>query len=287
MSALLPGVSNRHFARLDGCDEARVRTGKKRGELPVLPDGRLDPKLAGTGWRARNQTADTPPCAVTKRNRQGVRTLAEEHRRREIALARLRQHELRRRSDEWALRTEIAAAWHGMTLHAHGKIQAIIPAMTKGVAACSTMVDMQITIHDIVYAVLTDLAGTRAESAIYDDEPPPPIPDDASKLEAETAKVGALASLRQLDVDITTGLVVNVREFARVLGDALSRVRQRLLSLEAVLPPRLHGARVVGRGRIIRQAVMEALAELPTRPVLPGFPLTIDHGDTDVTTDDD
>jgi hypothetical protein len=50
-------VSVREFARLDGCDEKLVRNAVKRGKLPVLDGGKLDPALAGTGWRRRNRRA--------------------------------------------------------------------------------------------------------------------------------------------------------------------------------------------------------------------------------------
>jgi hypothetical protein len=52
---LLEGISIREFARLDGCDEALVRRAVRKGYLPKLNDGSLDPNLAGTGWRFNNR----------------------------------------------------------------------------------------------------------------------------------------------------------------------------------------------------------------------------------------
>lgn len=77
MSALSQPVSVREFARLDGCDDKLVRRAIKAGKLPVSTDGKVDPKLAGTGWRKRNRhpaaAADT--SADKPRNvRTSVRT---------------------------------------------------------------------------------------------------------------------------------------------------------------------------------------------------------------------
>lgn len=51
---MIEGISIREFARLDGCDDKVVRRKIKAGYLPVLEDGKLDPALVGTPWRARN-----------------------------------------------------------------------------------------------------------------------------------------------------------------------------------------------------------------------------------------
>lgn len=55
MSAPSETVSVREFARLDGCDEKLVRRAIKSGKLRISGDGRLDPALAGTGWRKSNR----------------------------------------------------------------------------------------------------------------------------------------------------------------------------------------------------------------------------------------
>jgi hypothetical protein len=53
----MDGVSVREFARLDGCDDKLVRRAIKAQKLPILPNGKLDPALAGTGWRKQNRRA--------------------------------------------------------------------------------------------------------------------------------------------------------------------------------------------------------------------------------------
>lgn len=57
MSASSALVSVREFARLDGCDDKLVRRAIKAGKLEVSADGKIDPLLAGTGWRRKNRRA--------------------------------------------------------------------------------------------------------------------------------------------------------------------------------------------------------------------------------------
>jgi hypothetical protein len=52
------GVSIREFARLDGCSDKLVRNAIKRAILPVLEGNKVDPALAGSGWRKQNRSAD-------------------------------------------------------------------------------------------------------------------------------------------------------------------------------------------------------------------------------------
>lgn len=66
-------VSVREFARLDGCDEKLVRRAIQSGKLKVSADGRLDPALAGTGWRKTNRRA-AASADNSKNVRTGVRT---------------------------------------------------------------------------------------------------------------------------------------------------------------------------------------------------------------------
>lgn len=52
-------VSVRQFAKLDGCSHTLVGKAVREGKLSVSADGRLDPALAGTGWRKRNRDGNT------------------------------------------------------------------------------------------------------------------------------------------------------------------------------------------------------------------------------------
>jgi hypothetical protein len=107
----MKGISIREFARRDGCDERLVRRAIENGHLPALKDGSLDPKLVRTGWRKRNREradnakpadesapVDAAVAALAEklvRSREHM-TRAEAERRKEVALASLRELELER-----------------------------------------------------------------------------------------------------------------------------------------------------------------------------------------------
>lgn len=57
---MVEGISIREFARRDGCSDKVVRRKIESGHLLALPDGKLDPALVGTGWRARPSKAPEP-----------------------------------------------------------------------------------------------------------------------------------------------------------------------------------------------------------------------------------
>lgn len=48
------GISQREFARRDGCTPKTVRDRIAVGALQQLADGKIDPSLVGTNWRKRN-----------------------------------------------------------------------------------------------------------------------------------------------------------------------------------------------------------------------------------------
>lgn len=73
MSAPATPVSVREFARLDGCDDKLVRRAIKAGKLPVLPDGKVDAALAGSGWRKLNRRGH-PGADTAKVSAPAVRT---------------------------------------------------------------------------------------------------------------------------------------------------------------------------------------------------------------------
>jgi hypothetical protein len=99
------GISIRRFADLDGCNESYVRKAIKRGQLPQLADGTIDPALAGSGWRRGNQQA----AAEANPDQSAPPSLAEAQRRKETALAKLRELQLARESSEVCSVAETAA----------------------------------------------------------------------------------------------------------------------------------------------------------------------------------
>jgi hypothetical protein len=84
----LKGISQREFARRDGCSKTLVRRGLSQGRLIAFDDGSLDPALVGTPWRRGNQLADLDADVPT----DGI-SFAEAQRQKEIWLAKLRELE--------------------------------------------------------------------------------------------------------------------------------------------------------------------------------------------------
>ena len=61
----MPNISIREFAKRDGCSHTLVRKALKNGHLSLLPDGKLDPKLVGSGWRKNNRRKLETPATVS------------------------------------------------------------------------------------------------------------------------------------------------------------------------------------------------------------------------------
>jgi hypothetical protein len=61
----LKGVTHSEFARLDGCSQPYVSKAVSLGILKCYDDRSIDPALAGTNWRRRNRSANTPDPAPT------------------------------------------------------------------------------------------------------------------------------------------------------------------------------------------------------------------------------
>jgi hypothetical protein len=261
MSEISEMISLREFARRDGCDDKWVRVAIKNGALPRIPGKVLPANLVGTGWRYRNrlgaETADCPSEVSAPEP-----TLAEAVRRREVALANRRRHEWMTRSAQWVARADAERLYTAMS----GSVCLIfrkLPAKVAPLVAGSRDPrQIQTALRDSVYDALAEASGAKGP-------PPRPAPPGAgvaagaSKLEAETAKVEALGDLHRLDLDIAQGAVLNVAEVSAAIGQALSRVRQRLLALPAELPPRLVAKPSDAAEALIRAAVEEALDELP------------------------
>ncbi|MGI4806953.1 MAG: hypothetical protein ACRYF2_02460 [Janthinobacterium lividum] len=55
MATQIEKISQREFARRDGCDPKLVRIAIDDGHLAPLPGGGLDAALVGTGWRRTNR----------------------------------------------------------------------------------------------------------------------------------------------------------------------------------------------------------------------------------------
>lgn len=267
-------VSVREFARRDGCDEARVRRGVQRGELPTRDDRLLPASLAGTAWRAGNRCpvvegAPSPAPAPARKAKSAIRkdagsplTLAEAYRRREIALARLKRHELGLKSAEWVDRAEMATGWAGVLALVGARLLKIPAEAAPLIATCPRVGAVQAVLTDTVYAALTDLTGYTMPLPLIRTGSEPPVMDDSSKIEAEAEKVTAQGRIRALEVSIAHGGLIAVDEAEEQLARAISVARGRILAIAGSLPPRLFGRTADEVETALRVTVVQAIEEL-------------------------
>jgi hypothetical protein len=265
-------ISQREFARRDGCSERLVRNAIKSGSLPRFPGKLLPAILARTAWRAGNvaQAEGVAPAPeIASGSAPGPVSLTEARRRREITLARLRRHEFETKSESWLLASDAAVAWRQCC----DLVRSILRQMPKQAAAvvarCTSMGEISAVLHRHVYAALTEASNRDAyrdtgpdDSGTSAPEIEPDLADDATRVAAETAKVIAIGRLHQLNLDIARGIVVHGPSLAQAIEQKLSPVRTRLLSFEAELPPRLFRKSRSRAEAILREAVEEAMAGL-------------------------
>jgi hypothetical protein len=204
----MAGVSNREFARLDGCDGKRVRLGVARGELAALPGGGLDPAQARTTWRKRAQRAASNGTATPAPGK-----LADMEGLREISLARLRRQELETRSALYADVETMRFCMQGELHELENRFRGMAGILAPQVAGRSLREIGQVT-HQVVYDALTP-ASDRADPArpapAAATKPRIEITDTMSKLEAERRKVIDQTALHPLDHDVRAGLQIGDR----------------------------------------------------------------------------
>ena len=70
-------LSKREFARREGCSHTLVQKAVNAGHLPLLADGKLDPALLGTDWRAANRGNGKVKVATLSPDLAKVETLAD------------------------------------------------------------------------------------------------------------------------------------------------------------------------------------------------------------------
>lgn len=89
-----------------------------------------------------------------------------------------------------------------------------------------------------------------------------------SKAKAELVKESYMAHMKRLQYDKEAGRVVEVEYVGRIVGQALARVRTRLLSIPAERAPAIHRMRGVTEVQnALHAAISEALEELSTEAI--------------------
>lgn len=124
------GISLREFAMRDGCSEKLVRRGISRGYITRFPDGSVDQKFIGTGWResariagAMEIAADTPMKPVRAQVSAFPLPIEAET----FALA----------ADSWAVDLALILLRHGLPqAEAQAIVEAWLAAARRGAVEC-------------------------------------------------------------------------------------------------------------------------------------------------------
>ena len=201
-----------------------------------------------------------------------ITTLAEAVRTREISLANLRWHEFETRSAEWVLRSDVAVAYRENAARVRTIVERLPGRVAPAAAACTTLTEIRDVLRDAVHETLTTASGIKnRRRALREGEAGSKrsVPPTASKTAAETAKVEALGRLSQLDLDIAQGTCLNIQTISLAIGEKAGRVRERLIELQATLPPVLFRKSAGIAETVIREAVARAWAEMPDELPLP------------------
>ena len=143
-------ISNREFARRDGCSETLVRKALRSGHLLAGADGKLDPRLVGTGWRRANRE---PTDIATDPS-----SLAEAQRRKAVALADLREMEVDLERARYAPINEMAAmiiAEYALVRERLGRIPAEVAASA---AEARTAAEVQQLLAAAINTALRELS---------------------------------------------------------------------------------------------------------------------------------
>jgi hypothetical protein len=266
MSAPIEFVSRRAFARLDGCSDRRVRNAVRDGDLPNRPDKMIPAALVGTPWRALNAASAAAADPVADPGQESAPSLSSARRRYDIVSARRRRAEWNRRSSEWVTKPSTTRSLQNQVRRLATIFATIAPAAAPLVVG-KPPAAIAGALRDVVCECLT--------RACADDDPDRAprsaagptdtvISEAMSRVEAQRSEIEDATRLRQLDLDIEAGVVVNVAAVAAAYGTALAALRSRLLALQAELPPLLFRKPQAAAERMINAAVTEAMADLRT-----------------------
>jgi len=253
----MPDLTPGEFCQAHGISRMTLSRWRHAGRIVVTSTGAIDGEATATLLRASG-------LGRYRRGTGGDRNLAEAQRVREISLARKRQGEYRRRTEQWVPSGDVALGWAAIREHAIDRIERLPLALAPALVACRSPGAAVGVIRDGVHAVLGELAGTvvtgdPACGPVFD----APVGDGATKLAAETAKTNSAARSNQLDVDVAEGRVVPYRGLVLAMSGCFYNCRSRLLQLESTLPPLCVGHDQEAIEVLLGEGVAEALRELP------------------------
>ena len=183
----MDSISIREFARRDGCNDKLVRRALERGHLHADNAGRLSPAQVGSGWRKRNvekiaERADRIADKPYVRNKVSAPadlsaddieldasdllvTKAEAERRKEIALAKLREMEVDRERQRVVPVDEVAALVVAEYAKVRTRLISLPAKVASRAAVMKSAAEIQALIATEVTQALEELsldAGGRA-----------------------------------------------------------------------------------------------------------------------------
>ena len=244
------------FCRRHGISRQTLSRWRHTGHLRVTGTGAIDAAATDAALRDAGlgnfREQSTPPDGA----------LAAAERAREVAIARLRQAQLRRRQRRLLSVEDCRTCWCAAVEHTKAALRAMVPALLaaaegKAQAAASA------ALRDVVHGTLEALAGTEFEGVARPENEAPSLRAGASLREARTARVAAIAGLRALDLGIAEGRLVSATAFERLGGIHFANARNLVLALPYRLAPRLVGASGAEAVAIVQEAVEGALTDLP------------------------
>lgn len=244
------------FCRRHGISRQTLSRWRHAGHLRVTGTGAIDAAATDAALRDaglgnfREQSA--PPDGA----------LAAAERAREVAIARLRQAQLRRRQRRLLSMDDCRVCWCAAVEHTKAALRGMVSKLLaaadgKDQAAASA------ALQEVVHGTLAALAATEFQGVAQPEDEAKPLRSGASLREARTARVAAIAGLRALDLGVAEGRLVSVTAFERLGGIHFANARNLVLALPYRLAPRLVGASGAEAEAIVQEAVEGALTDLP------------------------
>lgn len=172
------GITKSEFARRDGCSPVLVGKAVRRGHLPLLPDGKIDAALVGTGWRQGNRHTDARPppspeevarsrgvdmgtiqAAQKLMEEGGVLSIPDAERMKENYLARLRQLEYEQKAGALVPADMVTKLVGAEYAKVRTRLMAIPSERSPALHRCATILELQDALMGAIVEALQELSA--------------------------------------------------------------------------------------------------------------------------------
>jgi phage terminase Nu1 subunit (DNA packaging protein) len=176
-------ISRAELAGILGLSRARITQLSKRKDFPLRPDGMVD-RVKATAWYRENvhesgankrgpkpaalQVPAAVPAAtvdVTAPDAGGVETFSAAQRRKESALADVREMEAAKMRGALIDASDVKRVWAGHVMVVRNRLLALPGKLAPAVAANSDAAQCQELIRVEIYEALTELSHSGADTA--------------------------------------------------------------------------------------------------------------------------